>query len=130
DTNVLVYAEANDEPAKQQRALALLRELKLSGEGVLSTQVLQEYCNVGLRKLGLDPTHLRLQLASLARYDVVQVDADSIADALDLHAARSLSFFDALIVACAQRGGCEVLYSEDLQHGERIGPVRIENPFA
>ena len=62
DTNVLVYAEASDEPLKQQAALALLKRLYENNEGVLSTQVLQEYCNVALKKLGLSVPHIRAQL--------------------------------------------------------------------
>ena len=55
DTNVLVYADSPDAPAKQLRAIALIRELRATGEAVLSTQVLQEFVNVALRKLRLPP---------------------------------------------------------------------------
>ncbi|MFT3790250.1 MAG: PIN domain-containing protein [Rudaea sp.] len=130
DSNVIVYAEASDEKVKQKKALRLLRELKLSGEGVVSTQVLQEYCNVGLRKLKLSSAHLRLQLASLQQFDVVQIDGEMIQAALDLHQTRSIAFYDALIVVAAQCGGCGVLYSEDMQAGEVLAQVRIVNPFA
>ena len=51
DTNVLIYAEACDTPAKQRAALALLKQLYEGMEGVVSTQLLQEYCNAALKKL-------------------------------------------------------------------------------
>ena len=62
DTNVLVYAHANDEPLKQARALALLGQLHGLGRAVLSTQVLQEFCNVALKKLGMKPLQVQTQL--------------------------------------------------------------------
>ena len=62
DTSVLVYAEASDAPLKQRAALALLKGLYEEGLGVLSTQVLQEYCNVALNKLKLPAQHVRSHL--------------------------------------------------------------------
>jgi predicted nucleic acid-binding protein len=130
DSNVLVYAEASDAKIKQRISLALLRRLKLADDGVISTQVLQEYCNVCLRKMGLDASHLRSQLAVHLQFEVVQVTPAIIRDALDLHQTRSLSFYDALIVQAAITSGCNTLYSEDMNHGEIINGVKIVNPFA
>jgi predicted nucleic acid-binding protein len=130
DTNILVYAEANDEPAKQSIALALLRRLKLDGGGVISTQVLQEFANVALRKMQLDANHVRKQLSAHQQFEVVQVTPAIIHGALDLHQTRSLSFFDALIVQAASVAGCDILYSEDLNTGEFINGVKIVNPFS
>jgi predicted nucleic acid-binding protein len=130
DTNILVYAEASDEPAKQSAALALLRRLKLSDSGVISTQVLQEFANAALRKLQLDAGHVRRQLSAHQQFEVVQVTPTIIHGALDLHQTRSLSFFDALIVQAASAAGCDTLYSEDLNAGEIINGVKIVNPFS
>jgi predicted nucleic acid-binding protein len=130
DTNVLVYAEASDAPAKQRAALDLLKQLYEQGRGVVSTQVLQEYCNVALKKLRLPAQRLRAQLDLYEQFEVVQVTPTIIRAGLDLHQTRSIAFYDALIVASAQTAGCSVLFSEDLNTGERMGPVRIVNPFA
>ena len=130
DSNVLIYAEASDEPEKQSIALALLRHLKLSGEGVISTQVLQEYTNVALRKLGLDANHVRHQLGAHLQFEVVQVTPAIIQGALDLHQTRSLSFYDALIVQAASVASCKELVSEDLNAGEVINGVKFINPFS
>lgn len=130
DTNVLVYADAADEPVKQRQALALIRALLQRGDGVLSTQVLQEFVNVALRKLRLPAPLIHERLALYRRFDVVPTNVDAIAAALTLTAAHSLSFYDALIVQAAQRGGCAQLWSEDLQTGARLGGVVIVNPFA
>ncbi|OGB66954.1 MAG: twitching motility protein PilT [Burkholderiales bacterium RIFOXYC12_FULL_60_6] len=129
DTNVLIYAEASDAPLKQQLALALVKRLYEDAQGVLSTQVLQEYCNVALKKLKLSAQHVRSQLEMYEQFEVIQVPPAIIHAGLDLHQTRSVSFFDAIILASAHTAGCGVLYSEDLNTGETMLGVRIVNPF-
>lgn len=129
DTNVLIYADAADEPAKQRQAVSLISELRRTGDAVLSTQVLQEYVNVALRKLRLPPALIRERLAFYRRFDLVVTSPDLIAAALDLHVLRGISFYDALVVQAAAAGGCQRVLSEDLQHGATLGGVRIVNPF-
>ena len=129
DTNLLVYADAADEPAKQRRALDLITTLRAEGSAVLSTQVLHEYVNVALRKLRLPPTLIRERLTFYRRFEVVPASADLIAGALDLHVLHGLTFYDALIVQAAVASGCQRVLSGDMQHDARFGPVRIENPF-
>ena len=130
DTNVLIYAEASDVPAKQRTALDLLKRLYEEAQGVLSTQVLQEYCNVALKKLRLPVQHVRAQLDLYQQFEVIQVTPAIIHAGLDLHQTRSVAFYDAIIVASAQIAGCNVLWTEDLHAGEIVGGVRIINPFA
>lgn len=130
DTHVLIYAEASDAPVKQRAALALLKQLFESTDGVLSTQVLQEYCNVALKRLKLPAQHIRAQLDLYEQFEVVQVTPAVIRAGLDLHQTRSVAFYDALIMASAQLAGCSVLFSEDMNAGEIMTGVRIINPFA
>lgn len=130
DTNILIYAETGDVPAKQKAALALLKQLYEDANGVLSTQVLQEYCNVALKKLKLSAQHVRAQLEFYEQFEVIQVTPAIIHGGLDLHQTRSVSFYDALILSSAQTAGCNLLMSEDMNAGETIGGVRIVNPFA
>ena len=130
DTNVLIYAEASDVPAKQRTALDLLKRLYEEALGVLSTQVLQEYCNVALKKLRLPAQHVRAQLDLYQQFEVIQVTPAIIQAGLDLHQTRSVAFYDAIIVASAQIAGCEVLWTEDMNAGESVGGLRIINPFA
>jgi predicted nucleic acid-binding protein len=130
DTNVLIYAEASDVPLKQQLALALLKRLYEEAQGVLSTQVLQEYCNVALKKLKLPAQHVRSQLEMYEQFELVQVTPAIIHAGLDLHQTRQLSFFDAIILASAHTAGCSVLFSEDMNDGQEIAGVRIVNPFS
>jgi predicted nucleic acid-binding protein len=130
DTNVLVYAEASDEPHKQRQALALLKSLYDANLGVLSTQVLQEYCNVALKKLKLPAQHVRAQLDLYEQFEVVQVTPQIIRAGLDLHQTRSVAFFDAIVLASAHAAGCNVIWTEDMNAGEMVNGVGISNPFA
>lgn len=131
DTNLLVYADSPDEQAKQTLVLKLLRQLGESRNGVISTQVLNEYSNVALNKLKLPHRTLRTRLAFWQKqFEVCIVTPDIIAQAVDLHQLRSISYYDALIVASAQTANCLVLYSEDMNAGEAVGGVRVVNPFS
>lgn len=130
DTNVLVYAEASDAPLKQRAALTLLKGLYEEGLGVLSTQVLQEYCNVALKKLKLPAQYVRSQLDLYEQFEVVQVTPAIIHSGLDIHQTRSVSFFDSIVLASAHAAGCNVIWTEDMNAGEVINGVSIANPFS
>lgn len=114
DTNVLVYADAGDDPLRQARALALIREQRLAGEAVLSTQVLQEFVNVALRKLRLPPPLVRQRLAFYRRFECVSTTPELMEGALDLHLSYGFSFYDALIVQAAVVSGCQRVVTEDM----------------
>lgn len=129
DTNILIYAEACDDRDKQLSALALLKKLHSTSSGVISTQVLKEYCNVAIKKLKLPLEHVRAQLELHEQFEIIQVTPTIIGLGLDLHQTRSLGFYDALICACAQTAGCSMLYSEDMHAGEVIVGVQVVNPF-
>lgn len=129
DTNVLVYADDLDAGDKRERAQTLLAEILAAGDGVLSTQVLQEFYSISTRKLGVDPTIARRKVELLAEMDLVRIDLDLILAAIDLSRLHSFSFWDGLIVRAAATAGCGVLLTEDLQHGQIVDGVRIENPF-
>ena len=130
DTNLLVYVDAGDEKKKQRRAIERIRQLRSDSSGVLSTQVLQEYVNVALKKLRLAAEQIRSRLAVYERFEVVPASPEGIRSALDLTVLHKLSFYDALIVEAAARAGCAELLSEDMQAGAVISGVRIVNPIA
>lgn len=129
DTNILVYADSTDEPHKQRMAIDLLQHLRLKRLGVLSTQVLNEYIQVGLRKLGLSHNHVREQLNCYRQMEVAGVTPDTIDMALDLHQKHALSYWDALILASAHISGCALLLTEDMGSGEVLAGVQLVNPF-
>lgn len=129
DTNVLVYADDLDAGAKNVLARGLLAEALTDGTGVISTQVLQEFFSTTTRKLRVPAEVARRKVQLLANMEVVRIDVDAILAAIDLHRLNSLSFWDALIVQSAASAGCPRVLSEDLQHGQTIAGVKIENPF-
>jgi predicted nucleic acid-binding protein len=129
DTNILIYAEACDVPEKQITALNLLKQHHEAASGVLSTQVLQEYCNVAFKKFKLSQAYIRTQLTFYEQFEIIQITPAVIHSGLDLHQTRSVSFFDALILASARIAGCSILLTEDMNVGEKIGGIQIVNPF-
>jgi len=131
DTNVLVYLFDNDAPSKREQARTLFQRHVQAGSLLISTQVLQELYVTLTRKLAvpLPESDAREVIASLAELPMVQNDATMTLAAIDLSQRRQLSFWDALIIEAARRGGANVLLSEDLQHGQDIECVHVENPF-
>lgn len=109
DTNVLIYADAADEPVKQARAIAVIREHRLARTGVLSTQVLQEFVAAAIRKLGLPPELIRERVAFYSGFDVVNASVPLVMAALDLRMLHPLSFWDAMIVQTARKLPCAPL---------------------
>ena len=132
DSNVLVYSvdESPSEKAKHERAVELLSAQPESL--VVSTQVLQEFYVVTTRKLKNPLSEERAARAvhGIAKLDVVGVDAPLVLAAIDTSRTVQISLWDALIIAAANRAGCERVLSEDLNAGQVISGVRIENPFA
>lgn len=132
DTNVLIYAHDVDAGAKHAVAAGLVKDLWASRLGVLSTQVLQEfYVNV-TRKI---PAPLARAVArdivtSYAVWQVEPIDVDRVREASELEERHRLSFWDALILVAARRGGAAKVLSEDLNPGARTNGVLVVNPFA
>lgn len=130
DTNVLIYTDDHDDPAKREGALELLARARRDGTGVLSTQILQEYFAVATRKLGVSASIARRKVELFSRFNLVLVDLPDILAATDLYIVHGASFWDGLVVAAAKRSGCRILYSEDLQAGRSFEGIEIVNPFA
>jgi predicted nucleic acid-binding protein len=125
DTNVLIYAQGAG--AKGDAA----RDAILAG-GVISVQVLNEFAAVLRRKLRQDWQDVAAAVADVrAALDPVRpIGVDTHEAALALAKDNGFGFYDALIVAAAIEAGCDLLLTEDLQAGRRIGNLTIANPFA
>lgn len=109
----------------------MLTLLWMDKQGVISTQVLQEFC-VTVRHKFVQPLSLqqvREAVFVYQRWQMVVNSADSILRALEVEQRYQLSFRDAMIVQAAASGGCEILYSEDLSHGQEYEGVLVLNPF-
>jgi len=129
DTNVLLYSVDGRDPRKQRRAREVLRTLLSESGGVISTQVLQEFYVAATRKLGIEPLVAKSLLESFSALEVVTVDMDLIRDAIDCGILNQISFWDALIVVNAAKARCNRLWTEDMNAGQTIRGVLIENPF-
>lgn len=129
DSNVLVYANDRSSPAKRARARQIIAEAFAHRLGCLSMQVLQEFFVNVTRKAGVRWDNARAQVIRLMELDAVIVDRDLILGAVDLHHIHRISFWDALIVKSAAVIHCRRLLTEDLNHGQILDGVLVENPF-
>ncbi len=125
DTNILVYAQEQGVKAEKARAL-------FASGGAVSVQVLNEFAAVARRKLRKGWPEI-----SAAIDDVLALVAPPLPLTVAIHIAarglaadHGLSFYDALIVAAALEGGCDILFSEDMQDGRAFGGLTVRNPFA
>ena len=132
DTNVFIYSFDIEQPAKQKRSQELIQLGLGTGFGIISTQVIQEFLNVATRKFAIPmkPEDSKAYLRSVMN-PMCQVYPDlSLNEAcLDLQVETGYSFFDSLILAAAIRGGCNFLFTEDMQDGQEIDSVTIKNPY-
>ena len=128
DTNVFVYSFDASAPAKRKCAKTLIQ----GPNWFASWQIIQEFANVALHRfeVPLRPEDLSdyLELVLWPRCRALPSQAIQ-QKALEIHRKFQYRLYDSLIVASALAGGATILYSEDLQHGRHIGPMRIENPF-
>lgn len=132
DTNVLVYTFSPDEPVKQKRALALVERALVTGTGVISFQVVQEFLNVARRKFEKPLTEdqaLRYLREVLDPLCSVFPSRELFEKAISLEERWGFGFYDSLILAAGLEAGCSTLYSEDLQDQQTVETLVIENPF-
>ena len=131
DTNVLVYARDAADAAKQARAHDWMMRLWDTGEGRLSTQVLNEYYTTVTRKLtpGMAVPDARADIESLTTWDPRPVDTDVIRRSWTVEDQFGFTVWDALIVGAALEAGCSHLLTEDLQAGQDLGGLLVVDPF-
>jgi predicted nucleic acid-binding protein len=125
DTNILIYAFASNDPRSAQ-AESLIAE-----GGAIGVQVLNEFTNVARRKLRWQWGQIEASLTVVEELfgPVAPLTKAIHSRAVALARNHGLSVYDALIVAAALDSGCQLLYSEDMQHGRRFETLTVENPF-
>jgi predicted nucleic acid-binding protein len=131
DTNILIYAHDRSAGLKYERARDLVERLWISGQGVLSTQVLQELC-VNLRRKIAGPLpveEVRRLIQDYLTWEIVVNTPASVLQALEIEVRYKTSFWDALVLQAAESAAAAVLYSEDLAAGQRYGAIRVINPL-
>ena len=124
DSNVVVYLMSGD------RDKAGKAESIIAKGGVISVQVLNEFTSVARRKLALTWVEIEEVIEALkTNLEVVPLTLSVYERARALAAKHEFNFYDASIIAAALANGCDVVLSEDLQHGQKLAALRIENPF-
>lgn len=131
DTNVLLYAIDHTEAEKQARAEELLTRLWRDGVGCSSVQVLQEFYVNATRKLPhpLPPSVARQTVADYGTWVIHAPSTTTVLEAIDLQTTHQLSFWDALVLTSALSLQAAVLWTEDLNAGQRFGDLRVRSPF-
>lgn len=131
DTNILLYAHDLDAGVKFEVARALTRDLWLSENAVISTQVLQELYVTLRRKVRspLSGSEAEKVVRDHLAWQIVVNDRRSIIRAIELETRYQISFRDALIVQAAERAGAQLIYSEDLSHRQLYAGAQVIDPF-
>lgn len=129
DTNIVVYANDKRDKYKQDKALELITGLMKANRGTISTQVLQEYTFVALRKLEQKHEIILRQLKLLESFEVVKQSPEMIRRAVEIMDSYKIGFWDSCIISNAEYANCTVIYSEDLNAGQYYSGIRIKNPF-
>jgi predicted nucleic acid-binding protein len=132
DTNIFVYTFDLTAPAKARRAEKLVRYGLDTGNGIVSYQVVQEFFSVAFRRFAKPMSaFVAEEYFSTVFRPLLAVHSSPalFVSALQTYAQHHLSWYDSLIVAAAKEAECSILYSEDMQHGQRLDGLRIEDPF-
>ena len=131
DTNILIYAHDKDAGEKHSIALAIIRDLWEKRTGVLSNQVLQEFYFGVTRKIlkPIDKSEAREILRAYICWHIKEISPASIIRATEIEEKYLISFWDALVIVAAYEAKCGTILTEDLNLGQIIEGVLIENPF-
>jgi predicted nucleic acid-binding protein len=132
DTNVFLYQWDASDQVKQRRAVDWLRRLADDHAGRVSFQVLAEFYVNATQKLrtAVPRASAQAYVRAVFAWKPVAIDSDVLEGAWRAQERFKLSWWDALIVAAAQRVGCRTLLSEDFQAGQQFGDLTVVNPFA
>lgn len=130
DSNILIYAYDDADPRKQEIARELIKRALL-GEIVVSTQTLAELSATLLHKFSqqFSPDEVLGILDALGPIRLVFPDGGIVRRAVEAHQTYGVHFYDGMIVAAAERGGCSRIWSEDMNAGQAYFGIRVENPF-
>lgn len=129
DTNILVYAA--EEKTPKDRKTIIARELLLQPGLHLSVQVLNEFVAAARHpdKLNLTREQEKHWLEVFLLRPISALTDDTFIKALEIHVRYGISHWDSLIMASAVGSSCEILYTEDLNHGQKYDGVKVINPF-
>jgi len=132
DTNVIIYSFDQTDHRKRQIAKELIRNSLRTHKGIISYQVIQEFINAALQrfKAPMDVEDCKSYIDDfLTPMCEIFPSIELFLDAIDIKLQAKIGFYDALIVASAIKGNARILYTEDLNDGQKIKGVQIVNHF-
>ena len=129
DTNVLIYQLDSRDKAKQKKCRDLVKTLVTNHEAVISTQVLQEFYVACTTKLKVKAILVKGIMHGFENMEVVSIGTELMNDAIDTSIQYRMSFWDSLVIVSAESAKCQFLYTEDLNEGQIIRNVKIQNPM-
>lgn len=130
DTNVLVYAVDRSDAKKNAKAVSIVQAaLRGRRDYAVSSQSLSEFANVAFRKLALPADSILEFLRVFNGLATILPDNEVISRGVEIKALYGLQFYDATLVAAAERAGAREIWSEDLNPGQRYGGILAVNPF-
>ena len=131
DTNILIYTHDTTAGEKNKIAVDLINSIWDQENGCLSIQVLQEYYVVATRpaEIALSSEEAAAVIFLLSQWNVHIPTPNDIISAIEVQKRYLVSFWDAMIINSAMQLGCDTLYTEDLNHGQTYGSIKVINPF-
>lgn len=129
DTNFLAYIFDSRDVKKQSLAKSIFTELVNNDCCFISTQVLQELFNVLTRKLNYTKEDSKTIIDELTKLPVYEIATDDIKQAIDLSIKTQFTIYDSLILIAASKTNCSIVLTEDLNDGQVVDNVKIQNPF-
>ena len=130
DTNVLIYAVDSSAGPKQRIAQDLLLRLDRDRNGAVSIQILMEFYSVGTRTLGLPSDEAEQVIDGFAKWAIHRPALNDVVSACGVHRRHGIAWWDAMLIHSATQLECDILWTEDLSHGQQYGSVVVRNPFA
>ena len=129
DTNIVIYSYSEDEPEKQEIANDILEQY--NNQIIISNQVINELSNTLFRKFKLNADEVRETVLELNdNFPIVNFNLQTQLKGIELKGKYKLQFYDSMILATALENGCNIVFSEDMQHNQVIeNRLTIINPF-
>ena len=129
DSNVFLYAFLNQDVGKKSVAARILADAVREDDGYVSLQVAKEFCNVLIKRSQKSVEEIAKASEIFNRFHLVEGSLKLIRRALDFKNRYDIQFYDSLMLAAAEAGGCSVIYTEDLNDGQLYFGIRAVNPF-
>ena len=129
DTNVWVYALSAQNHAKKKAAVNLIAKSYREDVICVSSQVLKEFANFAFKKTTKSAAEINAMLTKIGSYSFVADTKELIADGVIGKETWQVGFYDALMIAAANKAGCSTIFTEDLNNGQKYGNVTAVNPF-